>query len=41
VRTAVASIAELDEKRGKAYFDLLRYHLGEALERALVLLSSV
>jgi hypothetical protein len=32
---AVASIAQLEEKRSKAYFDLLRYHLGEALERAL------
>jgi hypothetical protein len=32
---AVASIAQLEEKRARAYFDLLRYHLGEALERAL------
>jgi hypothetical protein len=38
VATAVESIAkleELDPKRGRAYFDLLRYHLGEALDRAL------
>jgi hypothetical protein len=35
---AVASIAKLEEreaKQGRAYFDLLRYHLGEALDRAL------
>ena len=32
---AVASIAEIAEERAKAYFDLMRYHLGAALERAL------
>jgi hypothetical protein len=32
---AVASMAELDEERARAYFDLLRYHLGKALDRAL------
>jgi hypothetical protein len=32
---AVASIAELEETRARAYFDLLRYHLGAALDRAL------
>jgi hypothetical protein len=36
VRAAVASIAELGEDgRARAYFDLLRYHLGAALDRAL------
>jgi len=36
VRVAVASIAELDDDgRARAYFDLLRYHLGAALDRAL------
>jgi len=35
ISLAVSSIAELEEKRGRAYFDLLRYHLGEALDRAL------
>jgi hypothetical protein len=35
IRLAVSSIAPLDEKRAAAYFDLLRYHLGEALDRAL------
>jgi hypothetical protein len=35
VGVAVASIARLDEARAAACFDLLRYHLGEALDRAL------
>ena len=35
VLLAVASIAGLEEKRARAYFDLLRYHLGDALDRAL------
>jgi hypothetical protein len=29
------SLERREEKRGRAYFDLLRYHLGEALDRAL------
>jgi hypothetical protein len=35
IRIAVAAIANVDEPQGRAYFDLLRYHLGDALERAL------
>jgi hypothetical protein len=35
IGNAVASIAEIGEERAKAYFDLMRYHLGEALDRAL------
>jgi hypothetical protein len=35
VSLALESLAALDEERAAAYFDLLRYHLGEALDRAL------
>jgi hypothetical protein len=35
IRLAVASIAQLEAGRAAAYFDLLRYHLGKALDRAL------
>ncbi len=35
VSLAVAAISELEEARARAYFDLLRYHLGKALDRAL------
>jgi hypothetical protein len=35
VQLAIDSMHELDDRRAAAYFDLLRYHLGEALDRAL------
>jgi hypothetical protein len=37
---ALTSVAELEEQRARAYFDLLRYHLGEALDRALETIMS-
>jgi hypothetical protein len=35
VHLALDSMDKLDESRARAYFDLLQYHLGEALHRAL------
>jgi hypothetical protein len=32
---SIARLEELDQGRGRAYFDLLRYHLGKAFDRAL------
>ncbi|MFI5302865.1 MAG: hypothetical protein ACHREM_32650, partial [Polyangiales bacterium] len=35
ITVAMASIAALSDDRAKAYFDLLRYNLGDALDRAM------